>query len=75
MQPINDRELVYAILLGDGSYWLGGGINNKVKLRTTLNLSMAAYLPFDSACGYVDQIRGKGINCEVVKVLISVVNS
>lgn len=52
MQPIKGRELVYAILLEDGSYWLGGGINNKVKLRTTLNLSMAAYLPFDSACGY-----------------------
>lgn len=72
MKPINNKELVYTILLEDGSYWLGGGINNKVKLRTTLNLSMAAYLSFDSACGYVDQIRGKGINCEVVKVQISV---
>ena len=74
MQPIKDRDLVYAILLEDGYYWLGGGINNKVKLRTTLNLSMAAYLPFDSACDYVEQIRGKGINCEVVKVMISIVD-
>jgi hypothetical protein len=74
MQPINGEELVYSILLEDGSYWLGGGINNKVKLRTTLNLSMAAYLSFESACGYVEQIRGKGIKCEVVKVQISVVD-
>lgn len=73
MQPIKDKELVYAILLEDGSYWLGGGINNKVKLRSTINLSMAAYLSFDSASEYVDQIRGKRINCEVVKVQISVV--
>lgn len=73
MQPIKESELVYAILLEDGSYWLGGGINNKVKLRSTLNLSMAAYLPLDNACSYVDQITGKGIKCEVVKVLITVV--
>ncbi|MHB8074494.1 hypothetical protein [Desulfosporosinus fructosivorans] len=73
MQPIKESELVYAILLEDGSYWLGGGINNKVKLRSTLNLSMAAYLPLDNACSYVDQIRGKGIKCEVVKILITVV--
>jgi len=71
--PIKDKEIVYAILLEDGSYWLGGGINNKVKLRSTPNLSMSAYLPFDNACGYVDQIRAKGTKCEVVKVLISVV--
>ncbi|GAB6153555.1 hypothetical protein JCM17380_23050 [Desulfosporosinus burensis] len=73
MQPIKDKELVYAILLEDGSYWLGGGISNKVKLRTTLNLSMAAYLSFDNASGYAEQIRGKRISCEVVKVQISVV--
>lgn len=74
MHPIKNSEQVYAILLEDGSYWLGGGINNKVKLRTTLNLSMAAYLPFDNACSYVDQIRNKGINCEVVKLQISIVD-
>lgn len=74
MQPIKNSELVYAILLEDGSYWLGGGINNKVKLRSTLNLSMAAYLPFENACTYVDQIRGKGINSKVVKLQISVID-
>ena len=74
MQPIKNSELVYAILLEDGSYWLGGGINNKVKLRSTLNLSMAAYLPFENACSYVDQIRAKGINSKVVKMLISVID-
>lgn len=73
MQPLKGNELVYAILLGDGSYWLGGGINNKVKLRTTINLSMAAYLSFESASGYVDQIRGKRIDCKIVKVQISVI--
>ena len=73
MQPIKSKELVYAILLADGSYWLGGGINNKVKLRTTINLSFAAYLSFDSASEYVEQIRGKRIDCEVVKVQISVI--
>jgi len=73
VQPIKDKELVYAILLKDGSYWLGGGISNKVKLRTTINLSMAAYLSFDNASGYAEQIRGKRINCEVVQVQISVV--
>lgn len=73
MQPIKSKELVYSILLEDGSYWLGGGISNKLKLRSTTNLSMAAYLSFDSASGYVEQIRGKRIDCKVVKVQISIV--
>lgn len=73
MQPTTSKELVYSILLADGSYWLGGGISNKLKLRSTTHLSMAAYLSFDNASAYVEQIRGKRIDCKVVRVQISVV--